>query len=200
MKPPFFYSIILFFCCLAVSASLSAQEATTTSHEIGTRFSGLNNFGFIYKKSKNDKRFLRIRAASTDLGITGNSVDVSGFDVGASFAIGLENRRRIAEEFHFIHGPELAFSFAYDQRTLPASSGERTTSSTIFSPRIGYILGFQYDVSDRFYVSIEAIPGLSYAYQIDEDDTALGVERRTGSTFDLGFNSNAVALSVVYRF
>ena len=61
-------------------------------------------------------------------------------------------------------------------------------------PGIGYVLGFQYDISEIFYVNIESIPTLSGSFIIDNDGF------NDNYAINAGFNSNAIALSLVYKF
>jgi len=48
MKTITYFSLLLFSFFLLLATSSSAQE--TTTHELGLRMGGFDNFGFIYKK------------------------------------------------------------------------------------------------------------------------------------------------------
>ncbi len=98
-------------------------------------------------------------------------------------AIGKEKRSGIADRLDFIRGPEPFLSIS-----LSATDDDFFVAIT---PSFGYVLGFQYDVSEKFYLSIETIPSVSLTY----GNGASQLVR-----FNAGFNSNAVALTGAYRF
>ena len=54
------------------------------------------------------------------------------------------------------------------------------------------MLGFQYAISDRFYLGLETIPSVSLRLGSVAGDTILGLTA--------GFNSNAIVLLAMYRF
>ncbi|MEM9687521.1 MAG: hypothetical protein AAF934_11455, partial [Bacteroidota bacterium] len=61
-------------------------------------------------------------------------------------------------------------------------------------PELGYVLGFQYNFSESFYLNLETIPSLRGILYVDND----GV--RDPLVLNVGFNSNAIALTLAYRF
>lgn len=175
-KFPFIFLMLCFFTFQA-----SAQDM---SRELGIRFSGLENFDFIYKKSMDGMKYKRYRLAATN--IRANINEDTQFSFNLAFAAGVEKRKNIANNLKFIHGwePGIGLSVvAVDDDLL----GNINVS-------LGYVLGFQYDVSDKFYINVEAIPALSVATdfegEIFAENTIIGA----------GFNTNSVALTLAYKF
>jgi len=155
------------------------------THELGLRFTGLGDFDFIYKKGKNENEFTRYRLGATNIGFQ-KTTNNKNFNFSFGFAIGSEKRKNISERLHFIHGFEPTLSF-----TISVNDDNYNMN---IRPGIGYVLGFQYDISEKFYVNIESIPTLSGSFLID----IAGFN----DNYDInaGFNSNASALSLVYKF
>ncbi len=166
---------------LLLNINLSAQ---TPTRELGIRLAGLQDFDFIYKRAKAEDRYVRYRVALANLRL--QAVDDNNlFTASLGVAIGTEKRRPLAERLLFIHGFEPALFLG-----LILANGEGELS---VGPSLGYVLGFQYDISQRFYVNVETIPALSTHITFGQDDPF-------GLVVDAGFNSNAIALSLVYRF
>ena len=172
----YYLSVILF---LTLCSGLGAQDART--RELGLRFTGLEDFDLIYKKSLTEDTYRRYRFFTGQL----TFIDVGGTSVGAFNAgasIGKETRRTIAERVQFVRGPEFFLS-------LGLSSTEDEYLATV-QPGFGYVLGFVYQVSDRFVLGIETIPSVSLLYGNGDAQVI---------NFNAGFSSQAVALMAVYR-
>lgn len=151
------------------------------SREFGIRSSSFQDFGFIYKKETKPNTLWRFRMAYSTFQFNYNGLVEQGqSSVKMGFAIGREKRKALNDKFYFYRGLDTELQFS------SSSAG----SSLILYPRIGYVLGFQYNITNDFYVSLETIPGLSVSYDFENDYT----------TADLGFNQNAAALTVAYRF
>lgn len=154
------------------------------NQEIGLRIATLENLDFIYKKEKQENRFIRYRILFAGVGV---SLQDDNESVSAQFGlgIGIENRRAINDRFYFIHGiePSLAVSVASNS----------SLNNWNLQPSFGYVLGFLYNFSDEFSVNIETIPALSVGMNLRNDT-------RNSYTLNAGFNSNAVALTLAYRF
>jgi hypothetical protein len=166
---------------LYFSPSLQAQER---NHELGIRLSGLQDFDFIYKKSDNGTKFKRYRLAVANVGAFMAEINDLRFDM--AYAQGVEKRRNIGKKVQFIHGWEPGFYVS-----LNAIGDDFGGNAGIF---LGYVLGFQYNVSDNFYLNVETIPSLTVGgvFKDSDDDSGLLV--------NAGFNSNAVALTLAYTF
>ena len=131
---------ILFTFLLLFVTPLSSQNM---SREIGIRFSGLDDFDFIYKKSADGMKYKRYRIAATNISVA--MVDDTRFSFIFNFARGIEKRKSVNDQLKFIYGwePGINFSLAYANESALGTVG-------IY---LGYVLGFQYDFSDKFYVS-----------------------------------------------
>ncbi len=158
---------------------LNAQEI---NRELGIRFSSLNNFDFIYKKQKEANKYIRHRVTLANLRYESLSID-DRVDVDLAYSVGVEKRKDIAEKLQFIHGFEPFASVSL--RVL----GE---AEAFFQVGVGYVLGFQYAVSDKFHLSIETIPRLAFNFNTLETDSDF--------VANAGFDQNAAAISLVYRF
>lgn len=178
----------LAFFLIAISSTAFAQTSRGPE-EIGLRLSTFENFDFIYKKELSQEVYRRVRFLSTNLQFfTVNEQTLVNFNVGA--AIGKEKRVRLTEKLKFHHGLEPGVIIG-----LSNFQDNNFTGRTNFSinPFLGYVLGFQLAVSDRFLLGIETIPSVNIG---------LNVVQGGGSSFrfNAGFDSNAIALTGVYRF
>lgn len=153
--------------------------------EIGLRLTGLENFDLIYKREKNTNQFFRHRLGLINFGVTGKD-DTSVSEFGLGYAFGIEKRKSVNEKLNFIHGIEPRIATQY-------SSMDGNTIGWDLMVGVGYVLGFQYDFSDRFYVGLETVPALTYARELD------GPSKGTYE-LNVGFNSSAVALILAHRF
>ncbi len=171
--------VVTLFTLFSVSVYSQSHQ-----HEVGFRMASLDRFDFVYKKAKSNNKFLRMRLIDFNLSLLDG--ERGAFSFGLGMAVGLEKRKTINEEFSFIHGfePRLSFRHANAQEipgVLDVSFG------------IGYVLGFQYDLSNKIYLSIESIPSLSINYS--QRGSELSYTRAS-----LGVSPNLIALSAVYKF
>ena len=179
---------LLFFLCLSSAAPAVAQDTATTTpeiKEIGLLLTGLTDFGFIYKSQVSADRFWRARLASFNFSVAGAGNGQTVSNVAVGLAVGVERRRRVSGRFFFHHGPEPRASLVGQLR----SGG----SQYRIGLGLGYVLGFQLAVSDRFVVGLETIPGLDLTY-------TLSARRPNLLGLNAGFSTNAVALTGTYRF
>ena len=157
------------------------------NHEIGIRLSSFQDFDFIYKKEIAENKLTRYRFALLSYQLS-HSSNNNKYTFSIGFAIGRENRKKINEQLYFIHGLEPEINLQYLTRT------NNSSTSVHIQAALGYVLGFQYNFSKAFYVNLESIPSLAGFFKIDED----GFDE--DYNLFLGFNSNAIALSLVYKF
>lgn len=180
----------LFLLMLLTSGALHAQsEEPIGNHELGLRFFGLNDFNFIYKKQTAPEKYRRYRLGYTNFNYVKNGPQHST-NIGLSIAIGHERRRQIAEKLKFLNGWELLGNFSGNFINNDEDSYEQLN----ITPGIGLVLGFQYDLSEKFRLSLESIPSLnaSYTYVSGPNPDRFQVHG--------GFSSSAVALCLVYSF
>ncbi len=161
---------VIILAMIAFSPMLNAQN---DMRETGLR---LGAFGsdFVFKKEKKPNKFRRYRAGINNLGVIGSDNFVASF----SFGLAMEKRKSVGEDLWFISGLEPRLNFA----TIRDNSFLRLG--------IGYILGFQYDISGAFSINAEIIPSISTDIGDNADNTLV---------IDAAPNSSA-AISVVYRF
>lgn len=181
---------ILSLVFFLITANTTAFAQTSRGpEEIGLRLSSFENFDFIYKKELSQEVYRRVRFLTTNLQfVTANERALVNFNVGA--AIGKEKRVRLAEKLKFHHGLEPGVIIGLSNFQDNNFTGRTNVS---INPFLGYVLGFQLAVSDRFVLGIETIPSVG---------VGLNVIQGEGSSFrfNAGFNSNAIALTGVYRF
>lgn len=154
------------------------------SKEVGLRLASFENFDFIYKKEKATNKLMRYRLGVANIGFTSSNENES-ISAQFGFAIGVENRNAINEKFYFIHGIEPFFSVAL-------ASNSRITNWNL-QTGLGYVLGFHYNLNDEFYVNLETIPSLNVGLSLRDDSQNV-------YAVNAGFNSNAISVTVAYRF
>ncbi len=172
---------ILFTFLLLFVTPLSSQNM---SREIGIRFSGLDDFDFIYKKSADGLKYKRYRIAASSLSLA--IVEDTRLSFNVSYARGIEKRKSVTDQLKFIYGwePGINFSLAYANESALGTVG-------IY---LGYVLGFQYDFSDKFYINLETIPTLALSTNYTDEDFGEDV------LINAGFNSSSAALTLAYKF
>lgn len=178
--------VSLLFCGLCTSLSAQTTLADKNLLEIGLRLPNLQNFGFVYKKQKAPNRYTRHRLAVANFIVENFSSENSRFGIGIGYAIGKEWRKPLGEKIQFIHGPEPAFNISFDS--------QGGTSRTVLEPTFGYVLGFQLDISDAFYINLETVPSVRLRSVINE-----GFRTNSHSIIG-GFASDALAVTLAYRF
>ncbi len=182
--------LVLFTVFLLCFCNLSAQDKNTVEppfRELGVRFSGFDDFNLFYKKGVSENVVIRHRLLFGSVAFNSNRNDI---DLAFGYAVGKEKRKSIANNLYFIHGLEYGFSFSYSSSELNLGNRLR---NFFLTHRLGYVLGFQLDVSNKVAISAEVIPTLggTFAIMSNADNQFL---------LDLGINTNATALSVMYRF
>ena len=173
----------LFLLFYLVTLGLFAQNDTPKPREIGIRLSGLNDFDFIYKKQKAENKYTRLRLISGNFSIADFENFNSSFSLGLTY--GKETRIYLKDNFSFVKGWEIIGS-------VGSTTAQQQTTFYV-SPGLGMVLGFQYDVNENFSLTIETIPILSADLNINSNSTKI-------SNFNLGFNSNSIALGIMYKF
>ncbi len=171
----YLFPILLLFAATGLSAQSNIRE-------LGVRFSSLESFGLLYKRGLDDGRYRRYNFALFDLSLAAlEGGTVGAFSVSAS--IGTEKRVSIAPSFKFAHGWQPGAGLS-----IVTTDGAGVIT---LSPSVGYLIGFQYHVSERFYFGVEAIPSISLGIVLGEI---------SGATFNAGISSTGVGLTTVYRF
>lgn len=189
--------------CVSILSTFSVQAQDIPRREIGLRTSpaDLTNVGFIYKKQLSENTYRRYRLAIGNLGVgtTGNE-DVQ-VNFGVSTAIGREKRKPLDDRLKFVYGPEFVGSLnivSTGGGTTTINNGNGTItvdgSGVIVAPSIGlgYVLGAQYDINPKWYISAEIIPTVSLYGIFGEGASVFGLQA--------GFNSSSVGITGAYKF
>lgn len=174
------------FILLPLFGNLAHAQEKNPNREIGLRIAGLNDFDFLYRKERKENKLTRFRLGFADL-VYNQQDSLYSYSGSIGIAIGNETRVPIGKKLNFIHGIEPQLSLQY-------SDGNRNLQSFSVRPRVGYMIGFLLDINEEFNVSLEAIPSLGASFNFSEGE---GLDNTTVSA---GFNQNAVALTLAYRF
>ncbi len=179
MTKPKFLFITTFFI---FSTSLFAQN---DFREVGLSLGDNFNMAFVYKIQKAENRYLSYDLLATNFGfISGSDNTLSNFSGG--LAVTFEKRKSIGEKVQFIRGwsPGMNVSvIVLDDETV-----------TTLSPSLGYRLGFLYQASENFYVSLQGQIVSRLNLQFDSDN------ENSFTTFGVGFSQQDVNINLVYRF
>ncbi|MFK7757379.1 MAG: hypothetical protein AB8B53_10655 [Flavobacteriales bacterium] len=172
----------LLFTAISLLFMTNLSIAQSVDRELGLRMAGLDNFNFIYKKQTSENKFLRFRAGAFNVNFNSNSEAISA---NVNLAIGLEKRKPIDDRLLFIHGFEPSIQVGFSE--------VNGNTQILTGLSIGYVLGFHLNINESFGLNIETIPSLSGTTAFNENNDDI-------TNLRLGFNSNAIALSAVYRF
>lgn len=180
------FSIVFALIFLCSSPTAQAQGfGDELDREIGLRLTGLNSFGMIYKKKKEENKYRRYRLGLANIAFN-SAQSTQAVDLRVNMAIGYEKRKPINEKFHFIHGLEFLGAANF--------SAANNRASLTLSPGLGFVLGFQYAFAKSFYVGMELVPFVNTSFGIDENGF------RNSVAVNAGFNSQSASLNLVYRF
>ena len=175
------FTLTLFLLCAFQSKAQTTED--DLKKEIGIRFSGLNDFDFMYKKQKGENNYRRVRFMNANVNVRNESNVSTNILLGS--AIGFEKRKSLNDKLSFVRGSEIIMTIQ--------SSISNSSSQFIVVPGLGIVLGFQYDINENFYVNLEAIPSLTASIEFNDDAANL-------NQVNLGFNTSNAALGVMYRF
>lgn len=141
---------------------------------------------FVYKIQKAENRYLSFDLLATNFGfISSDNNTISTFSSG--LAVTFEKRNDLGEKVQFIRGwsPGINVSLLLpqDNETL-----------TLVSPSLGYRLGFLYQASEKFYISLQGqvVSRLNLHFNGDSENLP--------TTFNIGFSQEDVSINLVYRF
>lgn len=163
-----------------------AIDAQLPAHELGLRFTGFDDFNIMYKVSKKPGTYRRHRFGQAYVNYNENNEDL---DIALGYAFGVEKRRKLKGDLSLLTGPEFLLLVAYG--TSDSGGVERNKQMRI-TPGIGWVIGFQLEVSQRVLISAEMIPTLSSTIsRFNYTDNSY--------KFTLDINSNATGLTVMYR-
>jgi hypothetical protein len=157
--------------------------------EIGIRmpnFSQFNfRFDFVYKKQKTEDKYRRVRFINGGFNVR----EIKGFrnTFHLAMAVGKEKRKPITNKIYWVQGLEFIGS-------INQSHSEPELQVNV-NPALGIVLGFQYNINEKFRATLETIPSLGGSVGYNSISKKVDV-RNLG----FGFNSNAVSLNLLYAF
>jgi hypothetical protein len=180
------------------------------THEIGTVFSDLNNFGVTYKTGTENRlwRFTALYLSRNDqkTEYDSSSTESRSFGIGAKF--GYEYRILLVDNLEFRYGADLSFSFSnykadYEQPQPYYYYSIRRTST--YTPGINLVLGFNYVIRNKLVIGIEALPYFTYSTgtttitsgSFNYNDPVI---KTKSHGINYGLSSTSVMLSLVYRW
>lgn len=167
-------------------------ESVAQNREIGLTLNGANNFGLVYKKQKAENKYINYQFAyfNGEFAYSENRVRL-GLNIGLSAAF--EKRKSINENFVFARGLVVGMGVLGNHTEFRNNNNSISSSALRLSPRIGYLLGGQYHISDKFYVGLDVIPSFIASVDMDRDQP-------TEYNISTNFNMDAVTLNFVYKF
>lgn len=180
---------ILFLCAFFLTGNQLHSQSPT--REMGFRFTGFNTFrqsDIIFKKSRKEPhKFMRYRLGLSRFRLSRSDLEEDFLTTGTDFAIGWEKRKKLAPRFTYLHGFEPVLHIS--------TTKEGFRSEQVIGIGIGYVFGFQYDISKFWHVNIEIVPAFSHFIFMGEWQLGGSIHLS-----NLGFSTNQMALSVVYIF
>jgi len=175
---------LCFTVALFCTTSLLGQEQKQSHGEVGFNFGSLNltniNFSGFWKKKTGEDRYRRLRVLSGNLsaGLVDEEFDADFF---LGVAVGREKRRNLDDRLQFYRGIEFIGNVSFRDR------GEIDTQLGI-QPGLGFVIGLQHSLNDRWAVNVETIPsiGLNFGINLEEDGGKLLVQGGITNFFSLG--------------
>lgn len=179
-RSTFTTNTLVCLCFFFLHQGLMAQDV---QREIGIRANTFEDFSAVYKWQKAENKYGRLTAAILDLGLeTGSNTD--SYNAGIGVTLGNENRRSLADRTDFLHGLQYVVQATY--------SDTPNQTNFVGVAGISYLIGVQYQASDRFNVGIEFLPSLLVRYSDNNNSERWSID--ANASF-----ANA-ALFATYRF
>jgi len=176
-----------------------AQAVNTKIREVGINLSG-PTFGIRYRAG-NEFNLLRL----TLLSISGTSynyklpsnTESKNRSQGLGFNFGYEKRKSISEDLYIYFGSDILAS--YNRNTDKYDSPSQTYKTFTFSPGLGIILGFIYQISSNINISAEVMPSILYSISKTTNDNGGTVTKYSSSGLNYGLRSDGVNLTISFK-
>ncbi len=196
---------LIFFPLLLVAFTGKAQ---TTPYPLTSEFYltimnpvNLTSWGLQYKSEYKKERYVTLSVANLISGYGESLPKSTGFFSESHFVIhpeigiGLEKRKNLDDKLMLAYGPTVGGSLDYSWKktndpSLPLE--DRTSSSLVLHPFIGYSVGLLYPISKNFLLSAYLNPRLALSYNNKTDNSVT-------YNLDLYVSSEWLAFSIVYR-
>jgi hypothetical protein len=185
--------ILIFFFALILMVPFMAQsQDALKQRELGLIFTGLDNFGLTYRQGS-AAALWRFRVANINGGSDKSESD-SLSNASQRFAVdlmaGREFRKTLDEHFTFRYGLDLGLGLrlneAKNQNMFVNGSNQSTSASQLFTASMNLVLGFNYQLSDKFILGAEVLPSFGYTF---------GRQEFTYSTSNSGTRNNVLDVS-----
>ena len=177
-------NILLAFMLIILPLSCILGQEDYDNKEIGVRMSSFDIYELIYKNQISDNKYLRLRTIDINFSVRTRAETSNQYRMGGGFAIGVEKRKTLTDRFEFILGYELIAHLNYYK------NGEQSVGNYSFGA--GFVIGFNYKLTDRINIGIETIPTIMHSINFGDIQTT--------ATTDIDFNSSDVNLLATYRF
>jgi hypothetical protein len=188
-------------------AYFSYSQDTAKIMEIGFTTKNLNDFGLTYRFGR-EKTVWRFNAISTgfDNGTNiENSQNHTWSTLGFGFQFGKEWRTSLTQKFELRYGLDLAYHYdsskdEYFYISTPEQVDKYTTNN--YSTGINAVLGFNFVFTDNFLVGAEFQPAITYTKGKNKiyNSDVLNPIINESESLSFGFNTDAIRLSLLYRF
>ncbi len=174
--------IVIFAMASILSLSTFAQDSTKvfSKYELGLSLANLNDFGLMYKKHRKNNSFFRLSLASMNYSLINRS-DSYFHNFSSSITIGREKRKEIHDNLYLVRGWDFLGG-------ISSAAGVN-----YFGIGVGYVLGLQYNLNQKFALGLEATPGITGNIIVRDYDFEF-------SALSLGFSTNSVRLLMLYKF
>tara|TARA_R110001592_G_scaffold234658_2_gene492319 strand:+ start:52166 stop:52789 length:624 start_codon:yes stop_codon:yes gene_type:complete len=204
--------ILISFFAIVLMMPLGAQsQDAPKQREIGLIFTGLNSFGLTYRQGKAEALW-RFRVANVSGGSdnsVGDSLSNRSQRFAADLMAGKEFRKTLDEHFTFRYGLDLGLGLrlneANNENMFVNGSDQSTNASQLFTASMNLVLGFNYQLSDKFILGAEVLPSFGYTFG-QQEFTYITSNRgaRTNvqdvSDWSYQMRLSSILLSAVYVF
>ncbi len=163
---------------------LNAQDLPV--HEFGIQLSNLQGFGMVYKKERDINKLARLQLNLGDYTLLKNEDSGPTKQFRLNLSAGKEKRKPLNKQTFLVHG--------FAPFTSIFGNSVRNNKTSNLQLGVAYVLGIQYRINNKFYISAESMPALSGVLSKQGDsDTQYG--------YNIGFyNSNPVNITLAHRF
>jgi hypothetical protein len=190
-------SAYLILALALVSLNTNAQDLSPKTNEIGFNLNG-TQFGVRYKTG-NGSTLLRLTLLSLYSNTNWNdsqSGKSTNNQQGIGFNIGFEKKKSIAENINFYLGSDLLTSFeAYG--TKYKSSGDEYKNATL-SAGIGFVIGLNFNVTNRISISTEIVPSIIYSHTLSKSSTQVGDSKSTSDGINYGLSTRGINITLCF--
>lgn len=154
-------------CCFLLILFLiqTSGHAQERMREVGLRTTNFNDYGAVYKWQKSEGIFWRMTVATLNFRVD-NEPGRASAGIGVMF--GNEKRKLLADRTEFLQGIQYQVQSSYSDFFEIESALDFTVAAGV-----GWLLGLQYLISDKFNAGIEVVPSILARYRYSDNSFAL---------------------------